>query len=103
MTENPDILATIGHAPNRPKLVVGFAAETDALLDNAKAKLDRKGADAIVANDVSAATGVMGGTANTVHIVTREGVEDWPTLGKSEVARRLGDWIAARLAGLETT
>ncbi|MCB8838415.1 bifunctional phosphopantothenoylcysteine decarboxylase/phosphopantothenate--cysteine ligase CoaBC [Aurantimonas sp. VKM B-3413] len=101
LAENPDILSTIGHAPDRPKLVVGFAAETDALLDNARVKLDRKGADAIVANDVSPTAGVMGGTENTVHIVTREGVEDWPKLGKTDVARRLGDWIAARLAQLE--
>ncbi|HEU03479.1 MAG TPA: bifunctional phosphopantothenoylcysteine decarboxylase/phosphopantothenate synthase, partial [Aurantimonas coralicida] len=97
LTENPDILATVGHSQLRPRLVVGFAAETDALLANARAKLDRKGADAIVANDVSAATGVMGGMANTVHIVTRDGVEDWPKLDKTEVARRLAAWIAARL------
>lgn len=97
LTENPDILATVGHSQLRPRLVVGFAAETDDLLANARAKLDRKGADAIVANDVSAATGVMGGMANTVHIVTRDGVEDWPKLDKTEVARRLAAWIAARL------
>jgi len=97
LTENPDILATIGHSQLRPRLVVGFAAETDDLLTNARAKLDRKGADAIVANDVSAATGVMGGMANTVHIVTRNGIEDWPKLDKTEVARRLAAWIAARL------
>lgn len=97
LTENPDILATVGHSDRRPRLVVGFAAETADLLANARVKLDRKGADAIVANDVSAATGVMGGTANTVHIVTRDGVEDWPPLDKSEVARRLAAWIADRL------
>ncbi|MCP3053974.1 phosphopantothenoylcysteine decarboxylase, partial [Aurantimonas marianensis] len=97
LTENPDILATVGHSDLRPRLVVGFAAETDDLLANARAKLDRKGADAIVANDVSAATGVMGGMTNTVHIVTRDGVEDWPKLDKTEVARRLALWIAARL------
>ncbi|MEX6506255.1 bifunctional phosphopantothenoylcysteine decarboxylase/phosphopantothenate--cysteine ligase CoaBC [Jiella sp. M17.18] len=101
LAENPDILATIGHAPNRPRLVVGFAAETDNLLQHAAAKLERKGADAIVANDVSAAGGVMGGTANTVHILTREGVEDWPQMDKTEVARRLAAWIAARLDAAE--
>ena len=98
LAENPDILATIGHAPNRPALVVGFAAETDDLMRNARAKLERKGADLIVANDVSPAGGVMGGTRNTVHLVTRDGVEDWPQLDKREVAERLAGWIAARLA-----
>ena len=100
LVENPDILATIGHAPNRPALVVGFAAETDDLMHNARAKLARKGADLIVANDVSAGGGVMGGMRNTVHLVTRDGVEDWPQLDKSEVAARLGGWIAGRLAEL---
>jgi len=99
LTENPDILATIGHAPDRPKLVVGFAAETDDLLANARGKLARKGADAIVANDVSAGTGVMGGSANTVHIVTAAGVEEWPKMDKTEVARRLAAWVADRLTG----
>ncbi|MCW7544831.1 bifunctional phosphopantothenoylcysteine decarboxylase/phosphopantothenate--cysteine ligase CoaBC [Aurantimonas litoralis] len=99
LTENPDILATIGHAPDRPKLVVGFAAETDDLLANARGKLSRKGADAIVANDVSAGTGVMGGSANTVHIVTADGVEEWPKMDKTEVARRLAAWVADRLTG----
>ena len=101
LTENPDILATIGHGPERPRLVVGFAAETDDLLANAKRKLDRKGADAIVGNDVSGEHGVMGGAENTVHIVTRDGVEAWPKLDKREVARRLADWIAARLGAEE--
>ena len=96
--ENPDILATIGKGERRPKIVIGFAAETDDLLANARAKLARKGADAIVANDVSAAGGVMGGARNTVHIVTSDGVEDWPTLEKAAVARRLAAWIADRLA-----
>ncbi len=99
LVENPDILATIGKGKQRPKIVVGFAAETNDLLANARAKLDRKGADAIVANDVSEAGGVMGGTQNTVHIVTREGIEDWPTMNKDAVARRLAAWIAGRLAG----
>jgi len=94
LTENPDILKTIGHHENRPHLVVGFAAETDDVISNAQAKLARKGADFIVANDVSPATGIMGGDRNRVRIVSQEGVEDWPDLGKAEVAERL----AARIA-----
>ncbi|MFN7177734.1 MAG: bifunctional phosphopantothenoylcysteine decarboxylase/phosphopantothenate--cysteine ligase CoaBC, partial [Thermaurantiacus sp.] len=98
LVENPDILSTVGHlSGNRPKLVVGFAAETQNLIANAQGKLQRKAADWIVANDVSPATGVMGGDANTVRIVTHDGIEDWPTLGKTEVARRLVDRIAAAL------
>ncbi|MDY8109229.1 bifunctional phosphopantothenoylcysteine decarboxylase/phosphopantothenate--cysteine ligase CoaBC [Fulvimarina sp. 2208YS6-2-32] len=98
-TQNPDILATIGHGERRPDLVVGFAAETDDLLNNGRVKLDRKGADAILANDVSPAGGVMGGADNTVHLITRDGIEDWPTMTKEAVAERLGSWIAARLPG----
>ena len=98
VTENPDILATIGHRQEgRPGLVVGFAAETDDVLANAQKKLGRKGADVIVANDVSPETGVMGGSANTVHLVTAGGVESWPELPKDAVARRLVDWIVDRL------
>ncbi len=97
LTENPDILRTLGHHAKRPALVVGFAAETDDVVANGRAKLDRKRADLIVANDVSPAGGVMGGTRNTVHIVSRDGVEDWPTLDKEEVARRLVALVAARL------
>jgi phosphopantothenoylcysteine decarboxylase/phosphopantothenate--cysteine ligase len=92
LVENPDILATLGHAPNRPRLVIGFAAETEMTVANAIAKRTAKGADWIVANSVSG--DVMGGDANTVHLVTAAGVEDWPTLPKAEVARRL----AARIA-----
>jgi phosphopantothenoylcysteine decarboxylase / phosphopantothenate---cysteine ligase len=98
MTENPDILKTVGHHAQRPKLVIGFAAETQNLIDNAKAKLARKGADMIVANDVSAATGVMGGDRNRVRIVSASGVEDWPEMGKDDVAARLAETIAAKLA-----
>lgn len=99
LVENPDILATIGHHESlRPKLLVGFAAETQNLIDNARSKLERKRADWIVANDVSPETGIMGGDANTVRIVTRDGVEDWPPLDKTEVAERLIARIAARLA-----
>ena len=104
LTENPDILATIGHARDRPALVVGFAAETRDLLANAVSKLDRKGADLIVANDVSAdeaGESVMGGAANTVNLVTRAGTEAWPRLSKEAVADRLADRIALLLlAGL---
>ena len=94
LTENPDILRTIGHHPSRPKLVVGFAAETADVISNAQAKLARKGADFIVANDVSPATGIMGGDRNRVRIVSKDGVEDWPDLSKDETAARL----AARIA-----
>lgn len=96
--ENPDILRTVGHHPMRPALVVGFAAETDDLLANAAAKLAAKGADMIVANDVSGGQ-VMGTTRNAVRLVTREGVETWDEMEKSAVAERLAAVIARRLAG----
>ena len=97
--ENPDILASVGNATKgRPRLVVGFAAETEHVIDNAKAKLARKGADVIVANDVSPATGVMGGDRNAVHIVTARDVESWADMPKDEVAKRVVAWIAAALA-----
>ena len=95
LVPNPDILATIATAgPRRPKVVVGFAAETDDLLVNAQSKLVRKNADFIVANDVSPDTGIMGGTENAVHLIAAAGVEEWPRLAKEEVAQRL----AARIA-----
>lgn len=95
LVENPDILATIAkRAENRPGLVIGFAAETENLLDNARAKLKRKGCDWIVANDVSPESGVMGGDRNTVHIVTGDGVESWPVMTKGEVAAALVARIA---------
>jgi len=98
LTPNPDILATVSQpGPKRPVLVVGFAAETENLVANAVDKRKRKGCDWIVANDVSPATGTFGGERNTVHLVTAEGVEDWPTLSKDEVAGRLADRIAAQL------
>ncbi len=98
LIENPDILATIAHRKSgRPRLVIGFAAETDQLIAHAKAKLDRKGCDWIVANDVSADSGVMGGDRNTVHIVTASGVESWPPQSKNEVARALVSRIAGAL------
>ncbi|MEM5471228.1 bifunctional phosphopantothenoylcysteine decarboxylase/phosphopantothenate--cysteine ligase CoaBC [Hoeflea sp. AS60] len=98
LTENPDILKTIGHHASRPQLVVGFAAETADVVSNAQAKLARKGADFIVANDVSPATGIMGGDRNRVRIVSKDGVEDWPDLSKDEVAERLAARIAERMA-----
>ncbi|RUX31301.1 bifunctional phosphopantothenoylcysteine decarboxylase/phosphopantothenate--cysteine ligase CoaBC [Mesorhizobium sp. M2A.F.Ca.ET.042.01.1.1] len=102
MIENPDILAGIGHHAQRPALVVGFAAETQDLIANAEAKLKKKGADFIVANDVShesgiGPSGVMGGDRNKVRIVSRSGVEEWPEMGKDEVAARLAALIAERL------
>jgi phosphopantothenoylcysteine decarboxylase/phosphopantothenate--cysteine ligase len=98
LVPNPDILATLSAAgPARPRLVVGFAAETDDLLDNAAAKLARKGCDWIVANDVSPETGIMGGTDNVVHLVTAGGIEHWPRLSKQAVAARLADRIADAL------
>ena len=90
LVENPDILATIGrHHTLRPALVVGFAAETADLLANARAKRLAKGADWILANDVSPEDGIMGGDENAIHLITGEGVEDWPRLPKGEVAERL--------------
>ncbi|RVD33966.1 bifunctional phosphopantothenoylcysteine decarboxylase/phosphopantothenate--cysteine ligase CoaBC [Mesorhizobium sp. M4A.F.Ca.ET.020.02.1.1] len=102
MVENPDILAGVGHHQKRPGLVVGFAAETQDLIRNAEAKLKKKGADFIVANDVShesgvGPTGVMGGDRNKVRIVSKTGVEEWPELSKDEVAARLATLIAERL------
>ena len=95
LVENPDILATISkRTADRPGLVIGFAAETENLLDNATSKLNRKGCDWIVANDVSPASGVMGGDRNTVHIVTRDGVDSWPVMTKDEVATALVARIA---------
>jgi phosphopantothenoylcysteine decarboxylase/phosphopantothenate--cysteine ligase len=94
LVENPDILAEISsHASLRPKLVIGFAAETDELLANARAKRLSKGSDWIIANDVSGA--VMGGDVNRVHLVTAQGEEAWPEMPKIEVARRLADKIAS--------
>ncbi|CAI2931418.1 bifunctional phosphopantothenoylcysteine decarboxylase/phosphopantothenate--cysteine ligase CoaBC [Aminobacter niigataensis] len=97
MVENPDILAGVGHHARRPFLVVGFAAETQDVLKNAQAKLAKKGADFIVANDVSHEGGVMGGDRNRVRIVSKGGVDEWPDLSKEEVATRLAALIAERL------
>jgi phosphopantothenoylcysteine decarboxylase/phosphopantothenate--cysteine ligase len=98
LMENPDILKTVGHHEKRPKLVVGFAAETQDVEKNGRAKLERKGADYIVANDVSAETGIMGGDRNSVTIISNEGIEAWPDMDKAEVAKRLAALIAEKLA-----
>ena len=99
LAENPDILRTVASSPDRrPRLVVGFAAETDDLVANATAKRARKGADWIVANDVSPATGIMGGTENAVTLITAQGAEPWPRMSKAATAERLAERIAAALA-----
>jgi phosphopantothenoylcysteine decarboxylase / phosphopantothenate---cysteine ligase len=98
--ENPDILKTVAQmGAGRPGLVVGFAAETDDVTENATAKRARKGCDWIIANDVSPGTGIMGGTENKVSIITADGAEDWPRLSKVETARRLARRIADALGG----
>ena len=97
LVENPDILATLSQpGPRRPGLVIGFAAETEQVLDHAADKLRRKGCDWILANDVSASQGVFGGDENTVHLVTADQVESWPRMAKAEVAARLVRRIADR-------
>jgi phosphopantothenoylcysteine decarboxylase/phosphopantothenate--cysteine ligase len=98
LVENPDILATIAHrGEGRPRLVIGFAAETENVVAQAQAKRLRKGCDWIVANDVSHASGIMGGENNSVHLITAETVEDWPQMPKTEVARQLVARIEAAL------
>ncbi len=98
LVPNPDILATLAAAgPLRPKLVIGFAAETDDLRANAAAKLKRKGCDWIIANDVTPGSGIMGGGENAVLLVSEAGLEEWPRLPKTEVARRLAARMAASL------
>lgn len=95
--ENPDILKTVAAMKTgRPRLVIGFAAETEKILEHAKLKLAKKGCDMIVANDVSAEGGVFGGDQNTVHLVTAQGVESWPAMSKDQVAAKL----MAKIAGL---
>jgi phosphopantothenoylcysteine decarboxylase/phosphopantothenate--cysteine ligase len=90
LAENPDILRSIAtRKSGRPKFVVGFAAETENVITHAQEKLAKKGCDLIVANDVSEEQGVFGGEANTVHLVSKSGVESWPKLSKAEVAARL--------------
>jgi phosphopantothenoylcysteine decarboxylase / phosphopantothenate---cysteine ligase len=99
LAENPDILATLSKGKSRPRLVVGFAAETEDVIANAVAKRKKKGCDWIVANDVSSGTGTFGGDTNTVHVVDERGAETWPELRKSEVAQRLARRIASHLSG----
>lgn len=105
MVENPDILAGVGHSDKRPHLVIGFAAETQDVLANARKKLDKKGADWIVANDVSQDAGsgvsVMGGDHNRVRILTRSGIEEWPEMSKEQVATQLALRIADALQTIE--
>jgi len=110
LVENPDILATISKlGDKRPPLVIGFAAETENLIENAKAKLARKGCDWIVANDVSPASGVMGGDRNTVHLLTRNtdgtkvDIDSWPVMTKEEVASALVERIAKATAARKST
>ncbi len=102
LAENPDILKTVGHHAQRPRLVVGFAAETENVEQNGRTKLERKGADLIVANDVSPETGIMGGDRNRVKLISRDGIEAWPDLSKDEVAERLALWIATQMGGTGT-
>ena len=102
LVENPDILATLAARATRPRLVIGFAAETDEVVANAVAKLKRKGADWIIANDVSG--DVMGGDRNRVHLISAAGVEaplieEWPEMTKQEVGARLAARIAEQLKG----
>ncbi len=102
LAENPDILASVAQmGAGRPALVVGFAAETDDVLENARAKLKRKGCDWILANDVSPETGIMGGGDNAVTLITGTGEESWPRMAKEAVAARLAEAIARHLEGGE--
>ena len=100
--ENPDILAGVAALEQgRPRLVVGFAAETQDVTRLASEKRARKGCDWIVANDVSPGTGTFAGDANTVHLITDDGVEDWPRMSKTDVADRLADRITEQLGAGE--
>ena len=97
LTQNPDILATLSKGAKRPALVIGFAAETENVIAHAQTKRAKKGCDWIVANDVSPATGIMGGDRNQVHLITANAVESWPDLDKTEVGTRLAARIAQAL------
>ena len=98
MTENPDVLATLSAAGNkRPQLVVGFAAETENIVANAQAKRESKGCDWLLANDVSPESGTFGGADNTIHLVSANGVENWPRMSKEDVAEQLAERVAASL------
>ncbi|MEE8622935.1 MAG: bifunctional phosphopantothenoylcysteine decarboxylase/phosphopantothenate--cysteine ligase CoaBC [Alphaproteobacteria bacterium] len=100
LVENPDILMRLGASGNRrPRLLIGFAAETETVVKNARAKLEEKGCDWIVANDVSAESGTLGGEENTVHLITAAGAESWPRMTKQAVAERLAARITDHLTG----
>jgi len=102
LVENPDILTTIAHGPHRPRLVIGFAAETDDVVANAVAKRARKGADWIIANDVSTneiGESVLGGDSNRIHLISDAGIENWPEMTKTEVGTELAQRIAEKLKG----
>jgi phosphopantothenoylcysteine decarboxylase/phosphopantothenate--cysteine ligase len=102
LVENPDILGRIAATgAARPRLVVGFAAETENVIENAKRKLSRKGCDLIVANNVAEGSGVFGGAENEVHIVTTSGVSSWPRMSKPEIAYKLIELFAASLRGVQ--
>jgi phosphopantothenoylcysteine decarboxylase/phosphopantothenate--cysteine ligase len=98
LTENPDILATIAKGTPRPRIVVGFAAETERVTEHAAQKLRKKGCDLIVANDVSRESGVFGGDRNTIHLVSESGIETWPEMSKDEIGERLIERLAQILA-----
>jgi phosphopantothenoylcysteine decarboxylase/phosphopantothenate--cysteine ligase len=99
LVPNPDILAALAEAGNaRPALVIGFAAETERVVEQAKIKRQAKRCDWIVANDVSPASGTFGGRDNRVHVIDESGVENWPLLSKRDVAERLAERIAAHFA-----
>jgi len=99
LAANPDILATLSKGARRPSLVIGFAAETDNVIQHAQEKRARKGCDWIVANDVSPGTGIMGGEKNIVHLITSNEIEDWPEMDKKDVGSRLAARIAETLKG----
>ncbi len=102
LTENPDVLATLAAAGNaRPTLVVGFAAETERVIEHAREKREKKGCDWILANDVGPGTGTFGGEMNTIHLVEADAVESWPRMTKAQVAEKLADRIAERLGEAE--
>ncbi len=102
LTENPDVLATLAAAGNaRPTLVVGFAAETERVIEHAREKREKKGCDWILANDVGPGTGTFGGEMNTIHLVEAGAVESWPRMTKAQVAEKLADRIAERLGEAE--
>ena len=102
-TENPDILRTVAHhSKARPKLVIGFAAETENVIAHAQDKLAKKGCDWIIANDVSLESGIMGGTRNAIHLVSRNNVESWPEMGKQQVAEKLLEFVVEKFLAQAT-